>query len=643
MALFGYGAPPTFLTLAFSEPDNTNILRSTYRTMDNKSFPAIFDCDNDEYTSISDYMDHILKCTIQQATGDILIPAHPTNSRGSRRACVNNNPVACVIESKTIINDVLSILLGVSPEDVFSYYESTSTRKTKFYKSTKGVYGHLLSTIGVVESDAKGSLHYHLLLFGGLSPKLLSRFAHMDDVCREITAVWDQSYKSQIATDVKLSHLIKKTARQNPAFGLKHHELGAIEIPPLLNNQRNQKITQLLNDPTKNINMDIVYDLTNHQGCIQQFHDHMATCRKGFHGLTGCRLCMPCGFVNFTCPVLLCNECTGEPWQDPNNSIERPGSYLFRDRERPDMEPFTVHETMQPLSSALLTPDTILHPKFSEHIVVWETRRQKDFFDLEPPLMTAHPSCEKEMHKFFVTYFGNVLLPVLAFGNESPFWEWINTAPIKLLCQFWKKLGSNIIKSNGEIATYNPILSLCLGSHNNASLLGTEEQAKSAIFYVCPYMGKLKYPLLHSLAVINQVAQDIKKFPSIAPDSGSNSRTTKHLLQRTLNNMLLKMELSDFQVCADLLGLPCLIRTDPFAYLDYSAAMAYQSLVDYDEEDAAQYHREEINYVSDSDDDMSSFIENDTEHIPVVSGTFRLFGCDVMINLFTNTLRSGSI
>ena len=81
-----------------------------------------------------------------------------------------DNPVAFVVESKSIINDVCAILLGLPPEDFFACHDGITRSKTKHYKTSKGILGHCLSYIAVVEDHAKGTLHYHLLFFGGLSP-----------------------------------------------------------------------------------------------------------------------------------------------------------------------------------------------------------------------------------------------------------------------------------------------------------------------------------------------------------------------------------------------------------------------------------------------------------------------------------------
>ena len=143
--------------------------------------------------------------------------------------------------------------------------------------------------------------------------------------------------------------------------------------------------------------------------------------------------------------------------------------------------------------------------------------------------------------------------------------------------------------SNGNSTTFNPILGLCTGSHNNASLLESLQQAKGAVLYLCPYLGKLKFPLQHALMILNETVTYVEKFPSKADDSGSDKRTVQHILQRTLNKMMLLMELSDFQVAADLIDLPCIIRSEQYSYLDANASMALQTLVHFHEKTGEKF------------------------------------------------------
>lgn len=76
--------------------------------------------------------------------------------------------------------------------------------------------------------------------------------------------------------------------------------------------------------------------------------------------------------------------------------------------------------------------------------------------------------------------------------------------------------------ANGLVAAFNPILSYCTGSHNNASLLGALEQAKSALFYLVPYQGKSKFPLSQSLTILNDTLTHLESHPSVHPtESGT--------------------------------------------------------------------------------------------------------------------------
>jgi hypothetical protein len=49
-----------------------------------------------------------------------------------------------------------------------------------------------------VEDHARGTLHYHILFFCGLSPYVLNRFSNLDSVCTEISTVLDTQYKSSL-------------------------------------------------------------------------------------------------------------------------------------------------------------------------------------------------------------------------------------------------------------------------------------------------------------------------------------------------------------------------------------------------------------------------------------------------------------
>lgn len=118
------------------------------------------------------------------------------------------NPVACVDEAKRLLTDVCEILFGVTLEGFFGR-DNKSKRKTWCFTCNKGILGHAQAVVGVLEDHAKGTLHFHLVFLGGLSPGALKEFAAIPDLCAGLVSVLDSQYKSQYPQDTMLRKLVK--------------------------------------------------------------------------------------------------------------------------------------------------------------------------------------------------------------------------------------------------------------------------------------------------------------------------------------------------------------------------------------------------------------------------------------------------
>ena len=94
-----------------------------------------------------------------------------------------------------------------------------------------------------------------------------------------------------------------------------------------------------------------------------------------------------------------------------------------------------------------------------------------------------------------------------------------------------------LTKQNGYIVDYNPTLTAVLGCHSNALLLGSSEQSKVAAHYVGPYIDKNKAPSGESIDVIYEAMEHAKKYPSIAKNTGTNTRFVQYVLTRILNKL----------------------------------------------------------------------------------------------------------
>jgi hypothetical protein len=71
---------------------------------------------------------------------------------------------------------------GISPEDFFRDNDCPSARKTRNLELNRAPFGTSEACIGVIEDQTKGTLHYHLLFLGDLSPILPKRFSSKRDV-----------------------------------------------------------------------------------------------------------------------------------------------------------------------------------------------------------------------------------------------------------------------------------------------------------------------------------------------------------------------------------------------------------------------------------------------------------------------------
>ena len=130
----------------------------------------------------------------------------------------------------------------------------------------------------------------------------------------------------------------------------------------------------------------------------------------------------------------------------------------------------------------------------------------------------------------FVTLLKKFLKPIPPFSNNQiEFWDWLsNKCSVEQAEEIRLKLLQRLPKANGYVATFNPILTFCTGSHNNTSLLGGMGQAKSAMFYLIPHQGKNKFPIMQTLTVLNKALEHIQKYKSTSQHDAGTLRPTEH-------------------------------------------------------------------------------------------------------------------
>ena len=142
-------SPFCFLTLTTEDVHNPRSIRACIRTVDNKHFPAIFENGCPYGEDGEGFMRHL--SNVGEAIGEGQIDF----SEKSRAKMAIDDPISMVEETKQMLNDVCSLLLGIPPEDYYAALDSESRRKTRYFKDNKGVFGYCLAYIGVTEDHKK--------------------------------------------------------------------------------------------------------------------------------------------------------------------------------------------------------------------------------------------------------------------------------------------------------------------------------------------------------------------------------------------------------------------------------------------------------------------------------------------------------
>ena len=582
-------APVTcFLTLSPANLDNPRSIRCCFRTVSNTRFPAVFEAGCPYGEDGLDFMRHMDDNYDDVTTeGVITLPL----AERARKSIAN--PVAFVAENKRLLQCVLTYLLGVSPEarGFYSQLEGPSARKTHFYRTRKGVLGHVLYGAGVPEAHSRGTLHWHLNLAAGPSAFVLQRFAHLPEICDTLSAVLDTAYRSETTPALHVGTLVRKYLRRHRAMcRVPDDVLAAVDPGSTLLSRgptfRAIELGQGGGDVLSTLSSDVAVQAAN-----QQFHDpwHVPRCHQGLAGKTGCALSMPQGCIPHTYPVLLRPLVPSTPGEEDTDTGtgEAAGPAAPPTGEAPvdigdapvdsgDLPPDAPPDNDTPYCavpmSALPHPDevpahhlvAVLDPSLPTTVIVWETKRPV----IHATAFAVALDQVADVRAHVVSSLRTVLSGADAFyGNSDPFWHWLETTASELeLHNLYNFVQKHLPIANGFLAAYNPGLSFVTASHNNVCLLGGLGQAKNAMFYLIPYSGKNKFPLADSLPILENALQHIQTFHSTAVDSGTLPRTIKHLLTRVLNRIHLQHEISDWQVAAALLEMPSTLMTDRFVY-----------------------------------------------------------------------------
>ena len=108
------------------------------------------------------------------------------------------------------------------------------------------------------------------------------------------------------------------------------------------------------------------------------------------------------------------------------------------------------------------------------------------------------------------------------------------------------------------------------------------------------------------MEMLNKAVNHIKQFPSRASDADTHpqEQTGKYIITRTVNQMNLKMDLSDYQVILGLLDLLQIITSETYTYSNTVADMGYCTNMQLaaNKKSAEQKHLQQLEHIRDEEE-----------------------------------------
>ena len=546
------GPPSAFVTCSLDSKGNPRAFRLSKAVVTNRDMPAHLP---------EDHLDEFIEKMVGNGNATQENNYFPFPMDESARAKEGiDNPIAYVQEFMAVVHSLLSIVIGIVPEDFFSQMSGKTNRKT-VYLGKKGALGYVLSYYGVIEANNRGDLYFHLICFGSLPPHVLSDFATCPDIRKKISEVLDSYYTTELDRELIIYKAIQNVLSERRRRRLPVFTLDKQNTANLVKAERTTPVSGLTDHNSK----EKIRERTKMQDSQQQLHDHIPfTCSKGIMGKTGCRYNRPyaCNEEINVVRLSARRKLPDTDLYDPEDGGKGEDSWIAT-----NVEDSSVWESKSPLDSLDRT------------VYYWDLARPHTV-----PMEEPFPECTnyKDGDLVFSEHEKQEKARMVAnqlCDSGPPFLRSNFDAMIRLslddLLAIFDAVNDKIWDMNGKLVEHSSLISDVTGSHNNVAILGSSEQGKAAAFYLGPYFSKEKFGFQESLLIMALANKHIHTFESKAEDAGTDSRNTKFFIQRCLNQHCLKMEVSDYQMAAAVLSMPVIIRSHKFAFIDPYSAMAY--------------------------------------------------------------------
>ena len=572
-----YGPATTFLTVSPDDVNNPTSLRLCCGNTDNLTFPAV----------ATDEFFHKLRAGCDRIDrGTVRVPLGYTK----RVQAATGNPVAVAREFRSMVENVMQVLIGcplnfqpgTNSKQVRTWYFEN---KEKSCPRKKGVFGNITGYFGCIETQDRGALHFHVLLWGGISPRLLEMSTPFPDVCKVVADALDKMYTAGVPRGVHVRDILTRQ--------MKTTEDGRSLLPPLATTYSATRTV-----PCPRNNKEIWQDFMYHNMMRTGVHTHSFSCKKPPAGAHKCRNGYCCACNGSTSPIFL---------KLSQSDVEK---VVMKEMAITEVMPVIDEEKGSiPAHDSLRDYNTLPIVPFDDRLVVWELKRDRvvnltalptrfaeaydrvksgrcraaDFSDSDEEGTDVGKTLNEA--KIFVIkeirgcLEDDAVVPgnwVSENSQAAPcILSWLEKKDGPTCIWIYKELLVKLPVRNGMVVATNSIVCNATGSSSNAVLLGNTLQSTCALFYVVPYVCKNKVALDACLIALESAQKHIAAYPSIAADSGSVNRCVQHMFTRVLNNLSRSVQVSDTQVALSLLNMGMEIGSESYRYFGASNSVGF--------------------------------------------------------------------
>ena len=255
------------MTVSPDDINNPTSFRLCQRSCNNSSFPS---------DSPAEFYKAMEEDSTILAVGDVQVPINYS----ARAKAAASNPVATVLEYEALVENLLTVLIGIKPSS--QQWNGTKTVRTWYFKDPeskthrKGVFGFPTAFFAVHETQQRGALHLHMVIWGGLSGKLLECAAEFPDLCEAISQVLNSMYTAEIPRGNHIKDFLQKEMKKKFAPSTDNHPNPAILISPSVSH------------------FPAAWKKHACDNCLKtNIHTHSHTCKKHPAGFHACRMAKP--------------------------------------------------------------------------------------------------------------------------------------------------------------------------------------------------------------------------------------------------------------------------------------------------------------------------------------------------------------